>query len=88
MVCAYVYTLGGALPEFTVTYNVMDDTSVDITIDVIAQDGLDSIAVILTIEQLSSCPSDTVNNIGPVSLHGMEMMYRSLYGTLIWLVFL
>jgi len=83
-----VNTSGGVPLEFTVTPNVVDDTSVDITINVTAQDGLNSVAVILTIGLLSSCPSDAVNNIEPVPLIGMEMMYRSLYGTLIWLVFL
>jgi len=79
-----VYTSGGVPLEFTVTHNVVDDTSVDITINVTAQDGLNSIPVVtLTIERLSSCPSDTVNNIGPVLLNGMEM----IYGALVWLVF-
>jgi len=68
--------------EFTVTHNVVDDASVDITIDVIPQDDLNIVVVILTIEQLSSCPSDTVKNRtseGPMD--GMKMwtaMYRAL----------
>ena len=74
MIC-YVNTSGGVPLEFTVTHthNVVDDTIVDVTIDVIPQDGLNSVVVTLAIEQLSSCPSDTVNNISPVNLDGMKM---------------
>jgi len=53
---------GGVPLEFTITHDVVDDTSVDITIDVIPQDDLNSVVVTLAIEQLSSCPSDTVKN--------------------------
>jgi len=64
----------GALPEFTVTYDVVDDTRVNITIDVIPQDDLNSVVVTLAIEQLSSCPSDTVKNITSVGpMNGMKM---------------
>jgi len=81
VICVYVNTSGGTPSDFIfVTYNVVDDSSVDITIDVIALDGFGNVVVILTIEQLSSCPSDIVNNIGPVTLYGMEMMYREVYG--------
>ena len=53
---------GGYSPEFTVTHNVVDDTTVDITIDVIAQDDFNNVEVTVEMEQLSSCPSDTVKN--------------------------
>ena len=67
---------GGYSPEFTVTHNVVDDTTVDITIDVIAQDqdDLNIVEVTVEIEQLSSCPSDTVKIRtleGPID--GMKM---------------
>jgi len=65
---------GGCLPEFNVTHNVVDDTTVEITIDVIAQDDLNIVEVTVEIEQLSNCPSDTVKNRaseGPMD--GMKM---------------
>jgi len=68
-----VNTSGGVPLEFTVTHNVVDDTRVDILIDVIPQDNLNSVVVTLAIEQLSSCPSGTIINISPMNLEGMKM---------------
>ena len=58
-----------------VTHNVVDESSVDITIDAIAQDDLNLVVVTLTIEQLSSCPSEAVTNIPPVGpIDGMDIL--------------
>ncbi|XP_065883725.1 uncharacterized protein [Dysidea avara] len=67
--------------EFTVAHNVVDESSVDVIIDVITQDDLNTIVVTLTIEQLSSCPSETatMSSMGPMHVVGtMTQQYTGL----------
>ena len=53
---------GGIQIEFTVTHDVLNESSVNITVDTVV---LIDINFTLTIEQLSSCPSENVTIIPP-----------------------
>ena len=56
---------GGIQIEFTVTYDVLDESSVDITVDTVVLMNIKTVLVTFTIEQLSNCPSENATIIPP-----------------------